>query len=389
MCRFVVNPFCENPPEFDSSLASEFGRKDIMSLHRSIPDYAGTPLVELIPLADKLGVGRIFVKDESYRFGLKAFKALGASYAIYRYLKEESDKKGEEIPGTEQFYSSIGWLDKNRYTFCTATDGNHGRGVAWVARKLNQRAIIYMPSESVKSRIENIENEGATVILVNGGYDRAVKKCRKDAIENGWQIISDTSWAGYEKIPKWIQAGYITMFQEISDQLENHTIDYVIVQGGVGALLASAVWYFKTNYPVVKIISVEPVGADCLLRSAESGAGRPVSISGHASTIMAGLNCGTPSKVAWPVIQKGVDLFIAISDNYTRDAMREYYLGKPRIISGESGAAGLAAMVAMNMSERLRVVRHKLGISEDSSVLLINTEGDTDPVNFARIINEG
>jgi len=359
-----------------------------MPLHHSLPEFEQTPLHELDSLAGELGVGKIFVKDESFRFGLKAFKALGASYAIYRFLEEVLGKAGERIPSAGKFYMTDNWLSKNRYTFCTATDGNHGRGVAWITRKLHQRAVIYMPSESVQSRVESIQNEGAEVVLIDGGYDKAVEQCRRDSNKNDWQMISDTSWEGYEKIPRWIQAGYITLFREVRDQLVRRNIDCVFIQGGVGALLAAGTWFFNEYFPAAKIVSVEPIGADCLLRSAESKDGLPVTIGGHASTIMAGLNCGTPSKIAWPIIQKGVDLFIAISDNYTRTAIRKYYGGKPRVISGESGAAGLAGLLAMRGDTKLHEAFDGLGLSKKSNILVLNTEGDTDPVNFDRIVNE-
>ncbi len=383
-----INRFCDKKANYDADSVSEFESPDIFPLHRSLPEYDTTPLIEPKEIARKLGVGSIYVKDESRRFGLKAFKALGASYAVYRFLKDEFEKRGETVPDAGEFYGTQGWLATDRYTFCTATDGNHGRGVAWIARKLNQRAIIYMPSDSVRSRVDNIRNEGADVILIDGGYDRAVEQCRKDADQNGWQIISDTSWEGYERIPQWIQAGYITLFREIGEQLGNTRIDIAIIQGGVGALLAAGVWYLKKYSPDIKIISVEPVGVDCLLRSAASDYGQPVEIRENAMTIMAGLNCGTPSKIAWPIIQKGVDFFLAITDNYARDAMREYYHGNPRIISGESGAAGLAALLAMKSDSKLNDTFKRTGINEKSSFLLLNTEGDTDPVNFAEVVRE-
>jgi len=360
---------------------------DIIEVHRSIAEYAPTPLHDLGELTSELGIGRIFLKDESQRFGLKAFKALGATYAVYRFLQNEFKNSTVKIPSAPEFYRKTDWLEPGRFTFTTATDGNHGRGVAWVAKKLRQKAVIYMPDNSVPARIDNIRKENAEVILVEGGYDRAVQRCREDAAKNDWQIISDTSWEGYVQIPKWIQAGYSTMFREIDEQIGPKTIDLAIMQGGVGALLAAAARHLNEHHPGIRIVCIEPLAADCLLRSAASPDGMPVSISGSPETIMAGLNCGTPSDIAWPDIRKGVDLFIAIPDNYVCSAMRKLYITNPCIVSGESGAAGFASLLALKQDARLQGALGLLNLGMDSNILLINTEGDTDPYSFLKIIN--
>ena len=359
------------------------------SVHLSLEEFAPTPLMSLPELAKRFGVGQLLVKDESHRFGLNAFKALGSTYAVYHLIKKYLKVSSLDCPEPERFYQDLN-LPKETFTFCTATDGNHGRGVAWVAHKLNQHAVIYIPKNSARARIENIRNESAEVIVVDGAYDEAVQQCRHDAEKNGWQIISDTSWHGYEEIPRWIQAGYLTMFEEIHANASIN-VDIVIVQAGVGALAAAAAWYYNSICPTPrpKLVSVEPIGADCLLQSILSDTGEPVSLKGELASIMAGLNCGTPSPIAWPFVKQGFDLFMTITDDAARDAMRMFYNpsdNDPRIISGESGAAGLAALATLVNAPTYAPAREFLHLDSTSRVLVINTEGDTDPLGFRNVV---
>ncbi len=386
MSRFVVNPFARSE---NRAAQEEFNpdREDVRSLHRSLDAYTLTPLMALPEQAHSIGVGNILVKDESHRFGLKAFKALGSTYAIYRFIKEHLESFGKTCPRADLFYKASDFIATGSFTFCTATDGNHGRGVPWVARLLKQRSIIYMPGKSAPARIENIKREGADVRIVDGDYDAAVAQCRHDAEVHGWHIISDTSWPGYKKIPRWIMAGYLTMFDEISEQ-GDLIPDIVIVQAGVGALAASAGYYYRREYPdrIIKLVSVEPLQAACVLESIEKG--EPVISDGRQDSIMVGLNCATPSLTAWPIIKNSFDLFLGIPDNRARDAMRTYYNPSgddPRIMSGESGAAGLAALLAVIEDNELEGARDFLGLDSNSNILVLNTEGDTDPENFRRI----
>ncbi|MCK4461487.1 MAG: diaminopropionate ammonia-lyase [candidate division Zixibacteria bacterium] len=392
MTRFVSNTHRRTDPDWPADTVAAFSAPDISAVHRSLPEYRPTPLLSLPNLAHELGIGEILVKDESHRFGLKAFKALGSAYAIYRFVQKHLHEAGRQYPPADQFYRES-TLPKGTFVFCTATDGNHGRGVAWIARKLSQRAVIYMPTNSARARIQNIRKEGAEVIVVDGTYDDAVARCAKDALAHGWQIISDTSWPGYEEIPRWIQAGYLTMFGEIHAN-NDADIDIVIVPAGVGALAAAAAWYYNRVYPEPrpKLVSVEPVGADCLLQSILSETGEPVSLKGELASIMAGLNCGTPSQVAWPFVKLGFDLFMTVTDDAAREAMRTYYYPKgedPRIISGESGAAGLAALLTLCNESSIAAAdaRAHLDLSPSTKVLLLNTEGDTDPEGFKSIIS--
>lgn len=392
MCRIIANRYCQSAPDWDNNLGQAFNADDISDLHQSLPEYQPTELIELPSLANRLELGRLLVKNESTRFGLKAFKALGATYAIYKYLRTYLTETNRACPFASEFYRKPNLLDAGEITFCTATDGNHGRGVAWVARKLGQQARIYMPADTVPSRIENIRAENAEVVLVNGTYDQAVEQAATDAEANGWVVISDTSWPGYEQIPLWIMAGYLTLFREIEQAIDDISrIDFVLVQGGVGALAGAAAWYFRKIclQPGPGLIMVEPTEAACLLESIESPEGMPAMGHGRQNSIMAGLNCGLPSGVAWPLVKQGFSHFMAVSDSECERAMRQYYLSEgddPRVISGESGAAGLAGLQVLMRRPGMTEARRQLRLGHNSTVLLLNTEGDTDPESFARLV---
>ncbi len=390
MCEYTFNRFLTDKPELIAVVEEAFRSEDISNFHESIPGYHPTPLARLDNLAASLGVGQLFVKDESHRFGLKAFKGLGASYAIYRYIKKAWEHEfGVSFQPANLYETDL--IEKLHLpVFCTATDGNHGRGVAWFCRLLNHRAVIYMPHNTVKARIENIGREGAQVVVVDGDYDEAVELAASDAETNGWQVISDTSYPGYTEIPAWIMAGYTTMFREIEQQLHDESIDIVFLQGGVGSLAASAVWYFTHTKPVrPRFVCLEPLQADCLLASVRSATGELTKSSGRLDSIMAGLNCGTPSLIAWPILRDSVDLFVSISDRYAIEAMKRYYnpIGNDiKVISGESGASGLGALLALVNDPLLENAREKIGLGPSSKVLLFNTEGDTDPVHFQQVV---
>ncbi len=300
--------------------------------HRSLPGYQATPLVECRELAESLGLRSLFVKDESKRFGLNAFKALGASYAMHRVAR----------PGM---------------TFSAATAGNHGRAVAWSARRLGCVAKIFVPSITVKARIEAIRGEGADVTVVEGSYEDAVRVCDEKSAAHGWQVISDTGYPGYMEIPKWVVEGYRTLFLEYEAQRVDD-VDVVVIQAGVGGLLCAGVKHFGSR---LKIVCVEPASADCLMESISSPNGEPSVSKGAQDSIMAGLNCSEVSLTAWPTIRGGVDLFLSVEDALGIEAMR--LMREAGIDSGESGAAGLAGVLAYREE------------FQGSRVLLINTEG--------------
>jgi diaminopropionate ammonia-lyase len=364
--RGVFNSFFDPEARFASSDPA-IGR-----FHASLAGYGPTPLHSLPGLARELGVARIFVKDESQRFGLNAFKVLGASWAAHRFFERNG-----------------GGAD----TLASATDGNHGRAVAWTARQAGKRAVIYVPRHTVPARIAAIRAEGAEVVVVDGTFDDAVRRADQDSRANHWQVFSDTAYPGYMEIPAWIMEGYSTMFAEIDAQfaeLRSRPPGVVMVQAGVGGLAGAAVRHFlgaeREHRPV--LVTVQSTQADGLVESATSGDGEPHATRGNQETMMAELACGMPSLVAWPILKSGVTLFISVEDRFAAEAMRRLYfpaLGDPRIISGEAGAAGLAGLIALCGAAEFADARERLGISHNTSVLVLNSEGDTDPVNFAKV----
>lgn len=326
--RFVSNPFRRAGPFAPPSNAA-------LDFHRTLNGYAPTPLADCQPLADSLGLRSLHVKDESHRFGLNSFKALGASFAMHRLAR----------PGV---------------TFSAATAGNHGRAVAWSARRLGCDAKIFVPSLTRPARIENIRREGAEVRVVDGSYEDAVRLCAAESSANDWRVVSDTGYPGYLEIPKWVVEGYQTLFLECEEQCDR-PLDAVFIQAGVGGLLCAAVDHFRGREPSPMIVSVEPEVADGLLESISSPLGEPRASRGPQNSVMAGLNCREVSLTAWPSIRRGVDIFLAIEDHRTLEAMS--LLSAAGIDSGESGAAGLAGLIAL--SDQFQGQR----------VLVINTEG--------------
>jgi diaminopropionate ammonia-lyase len=394
MCEYAFNELCQPKPEWTGEDFAFLRDNDMAAFHRSLPGYEPTPLHALPALAAKLGVGEVLVKDEGQRFGIKAFKALGASYAIYRFLKKRWQGRFEEPFAPASFQDKKALETLGTFTFCAATDGNHGRAVAWTAKRLGQKAVIYMPADSVAARVENIRGEGAEVVLVEGTFDLCVERCAAAAAKNGWQAISDTAYPGYREIPGWILLGYTTIFSELGGVLHGPMkvgIDLVILPAGVGGLAAAAAFYYTKHYGARRpyLVCIEPVSSDCFLESVRSGRGEARPTRGKQTSIMAGLNCGVPSPLAWPIVRDAYPFFLAVADKYAEQAMRQYFAplkGDPQIVSGESGSSGLAALLALTTSPKLAAVRAKLPLGKSSRVLLINTEGDTDPVNFQRIV---
>ncbi|HRW62573.1 MAG TPA: diaminopropionate ammonia-lyase [Bacteroidales bacterium] len=345
---------------------------DASIFHTSLDEYIPTSLISLPSLSKKYGVENIYIKDESLRFGLKAFKVLGASYALFQCLQKN--------PAIE--------------TFCTATDGNHGRAVAWSAKKFGKSAVIFVPKDTTINRIRLIESDGAMVIKINGNYDEACQQAEKLSKINNWTLIQDMAWEGYEEIPAFIMAGYLTLFKELEDSLHTNPkpkIDIVFLQAGVGSLAGAGIYYYLNKYGNnrPKIVIVEPEEADPILFSFKRN--KISTTEGNCTTIMAGLNCGTPSTGAWNLIKNGADYSVKISDKYAKQAMRELYYPTntdKRIISGESGVGGLAGFLAIMNENSLKTVRQSLNIGPNTNILFISTEGDTDEQVFEQIINE-
>jgi diaminopropionate ammonia-lyase len=339
--------------------------------HKSLEVYQPTPLIELPNLALKYKVGKIYIKDESYRFGLNAFKGLGASYAIHKLLQQQSD------------------ID----TFCTATDGNHGRAVAWASNIANKKAIVFVPRDTTESRIKAIESYGAKVIKIDGNYDETCAFAEQTSTKENWQLVQDTAWENYEEIPAQIMAGYLTHFQEIENTLHclpKPKIDIVFLQAGVGSWAGAAIWYYLNRYGEnrPKIVIVEPYEADGILSSFKANKRRNPDCS--FQTIMAGLNCGIPSLTAWDIIKNGTDISMKVKDEYAKQAIRELYYpieSDKSIITGESGVGGLAGFIAINTNNDLEILKQELEISPNSNILFYSTEGATDLNSFNKIIN--
>lgn len=319
-----------------------------------------------------LGVGRVYLKDESQRFGLPAFKVLGASWAGYRVVCERLGREPEWTT-LEQLRAACAELLP--LAFVTATDGNHGRAVARTARWLGFEARVFVPKGTAQARIDGIGSEGATVTIVDGSYDDAVALAASQAGERAL-VISDTSWPGYDTIPAWITEGYETIFAEADEQLaDGVAFDAALIPIGVGALAqAGAVHYAEDE---TRLIGVEPVGADCVYQSIL--AGETVALPGVQDSIMAGLNCGTPSMIAWPHMRDRFEGFVVCEDEHARRAMR--LLADIGIVAGETGASSLAGLLALAEAGRME----EAGIGPASAVLLTLTEGATDPVAYRAI----
>jgi diaminopropionate ammonia-lyase len=348
--------------------------------------YRPTPLRDAPHAARRLGVGEVLVKDEAERLGLPSFKVLGASWAVHRALVEHLGATLEEIPTFDELRERV--ASARPLTLAAGTDGNHGRAVAHIAALLGLEARIYVPADMVPARIAAIEAEGAIVTVVDGGYDDAVARSAQDAGER-CLVISDTSWPGYERVPAWVIEGYSTIFAEIDEALERDERaqpDVVMVPIGVGALAAAAVrhyWSLPTGRP--RLAGVEPTSAACVLESV--AAGRIVTLGHPQTSIMAGLNCATPSLIAWPLVSRGIDVYLAVPDGYIAEATR--LLATDGIEAGECGAAGLAALIAVAGDAHLADARGALSLGPDSRVLLLCTERATDPAAYRRLMEAG
>lgn len=356
---------CQRYPD---DLLATFSPEAIQTATKAITGWEGyslSPLVELPALARSLDLGRIRIKDEGGRFGLGSFKALGGAYAVERAVTARAEA--------------------GPLTLCCATDGNHGRSVAWGAQKLGLRAVIFIHETVSEARAAAIARYGAKVIRTPGTYDDSVREADRQARENGWVVVSDTSYPGYVDIPRDVMQGYALMVVEALEQMQGTRPTHAFVQGGVGGLAAAVtagLWLAADEAPPIVTV-VEPETAACLLESAR--AGKPVPVTGDLETIMAGLACGEPSLIAWPVLEQGARAFMSISDRLAEEAMRLLASGQAgaRLTIGESGVAGLAGLICAARDPGQRAA---LGLGRDSDVLLIGSEGDTDPEAYARIV---
>ncbi len=395
-----ISYIVREPHQKDTRFASELFSMDkarcSRKFHKQIPGYQMSPLKGLPDLASMFKVGGIWTKDESSRLQLNSFKVLGGSFALYRYLQKLLGLSGSDT--SFSYLASQEVKDKvGDITFASATDGNHGRGIAWAAKKLGFKCVIYVHAETTARRIDAIKSNGAKVIVVDGNYDDAVRQVAIDAEKHNWIIISDTSWDNYTEIPTWIMQGYLTMLSEAQEQFTGVGLvkpTHLFIQAGVGALAASVIGFYHALFgqDAPKCIVVEPDKAPCIFESALVNDGNPHSVGGALDTIMAGLACGDPSPIAWKILAEDADAFIKVPDYIAAKGMRMYATplhGDPFIISGESGAVTLGAFAAIMQYPELEELKDALGLDENSQVLFINTEGNTDPVNFRQIIWEG
>ena len=336
-----------------------------LKFHRDLPECSPTPLVDLGQME---GVGRVFLKDEGQRMGMKAFKVLGGTFAVHQL-----ETRGEIKAGVD--------------TLTTMTDGNHGAGLAYAARRAGYEAVVYVPKSMVTARRKRIEGQGARIIEVDGGYEASVAKVHEEADRNGWVLVGDTSWTGYETVPRDITTAYSTIFSEaVSQMWEAHGTKptHVFLQAGVGSFAAGGIVYchsaLKPNPP--NFVIVEPTEADCILENIKSSGDGSLLCKGSVESVSAGLNCGVPAyRTAWPIMRDLCSGFVALGDGWPIAAVRELYeLG---VVSGESGCCGYAALMAARNDAKLK---EELQLDAQSVILVISTEGATDPVIYNNII---
>ena len=372
--RLIVNPRAATADApYGAARAAVLSAEGFAAAEREItswPGYAPTPLVALPGLARALGLASLRYKDERGRFGLKSFKALGGAYAVRRVLARQA-RPAREL------------------TVTCATDGNHGRSVAWGARLFGCNCVIFIHETVSEGRAEAIRRYGAEVVRVKGNYDDAVRHAAAEAARNGWFVVSDTSYEGYRDVPTDVMHGYGVMAAEIFRQLPAGEVPtHVFVQIGVGALAAAicASFWLAWGPRRPRFIAVEPERADCLVRSLE--AGRPVVVHGDLETVMAGLACGEVSELAWEILREGTDAALAIGDEFALAAVRAFATprdGDPVIVAGETGGAGLAALLALQARAALRA---QIGLDAGARVLLLGSEGDTDPEIYRSIVGK-
>ncbi|WP_457935440.1 diaminopropionate ammonia-lyase [Mesorhizobium sp. 10J20-29] len=379
----ITGPY---PPEFKTVLSHDAAREALSQISEW-SGYAQTPLVRLRSLEDKIDVGQIHYKQEADRFGLGSFKALGGAYAVFRLLAARIQQDTGSGADVKDLLSGKHATIVGDVTVTCATDGNHGRSVAWGARMFGCKAVIFIHETVSAAREEAIAAYGADVVRTKGNYDDSVREAARTAAENGWSVVSDTSYPGYIDVPRNVMQGYSVMVEEALRQLNGLRPTHVFIQGGVGGLAAAVTAHtweaFGADAPVITV--VEPDKAACLLESAK--AGEPRGVGGDLDTIMAGLACGEPSIIAWPILAQGAAAFMSIPDEAAAEAMRLLASGAggAKLVGGESGVAGLAGLLA---AAEHTDMREAIGLTADSIILLIGSEGDTDPELYQKIVGQ-
>lgn len=391
--RMYVNPARKVAGEgTDLSPLSVEKAQKVRYFHNTFREYAPTPLTRLPGLARALGLGSILVKDESFRFGLNAFKVLGGSYAIGHFL---ADRLGRDIDtlSCEELCSPAVRKKTGNITFISTTDGNHGRGVAWTAHQLGQKAIIYMPKGSAQSRVDNIRSLGAECRVTELNYDDTVRLSWQRAQQENYVMVQDTAWDGYETIPTWIMQGYMTLALEALEQMRGMDVlpTHVFLQAGVGSFAGSIAGFLISALggKAPKIIIVEPHKANCIYTSAVARDGKPHSVKGALDTLMAGLACGEANTVSWGILRDYATAYISCPDFIAANGMRILGApckGDPQIISGESGAVTTGILQWLMQHPAAQTQRDAIGLNGDSTALLISTEGDTSPITYRNIV---
>lgn len=365
----------------------------VLAFHRTLPGYSPTPLAHLPAFAKQCGVADIFVKDESKRFGLNAFKGLGGSWCLANLIAK---KLGTQAIDFHELCSPESLKRLGKTTFITATDGNHGMGIAWTAQQLQQNCVVYLPKGSTRERVERIRRVGAKAEVTDMNYDQTVEFAQKLAAENGWEFVQDTDRPGYTQIPALIMQGYLTMACEAVAELKAKDVKptHVFLQAGVGSMAGSIAAYLSSVYeedPPVFVI-VEADAADCIHQTMECGDGTVHIAQGDLATMMAGLACGIPSMTGLKILEGVAENFATVTDRAAARGMR--ILGNPlegddRVVSGESGAAGFSAFVELAFGDKHQDLRKAAGLDENSVVLCFSTEGDTDKANYRKVVWEG
>lgn len=352
----------------------------VAEFHHRMPAYQPSLLFDAPDLAADLGLGRVLIKAETRRMGLPSFKILGASWATYRAICAHMGHEPGRWENISELATEVAHLKP--FKLATATDGNHGRAVAFMARLLGFEAEIFVPASMARARIEAMESEGATVTVVDGDYDHAVAHSSREASDR-CLVVSDTSWPGYETTPADVIDGYSTIFHEIDHAIDATGLsqpDLVVVPMGVGAFMAAAVTHYRGEHRGSTVIAgVEPLDANCVQASVLAGA--PTPVPGPHGSIMVGLNCGFPSPVAWPRLAAGVDWLVALDDDAARQAMRD--LAEAAVVAGETGAASLAGLRVLLSDASAKDAFPDLA---DKTALVIVTEGATDPAAYERIV---
>ncbi len=369
---------------------SDTTARNVHRFHQSIPGYNETPLFSLDTAAKQNNVASILIKDESPRFGLNAFKGLGGSYAMFRILCRLFHLDWNHADYSTFCQPQIREKCKD-ITFATTTDGNHGKGVSWAAKIFGCQAKVFMPAGTLEIRRKAIESAGnATAEITKYNYDQTVKYTAELASKNNWILIQDTAWDGYEEIPTWIIEGYLTLGREIINRIGDLHPTHIFLQAGVGSMAGGIAAYMLEKYSTKRpaIMIAEPEEAACIYLSAKASDGKMHSVAGNPETIMAGLNCGTPCKTIWPILRNETDFYCSCKDIITEEGMYAYahpLTGDPKIISGESGAVTYGLLRRILKDDALREFVH---ITPASVILLINTEGNTNPEGYQRIMNK-